>query len=91
LTGIIAPGPVTLVFVLGNPHHGSPCKQEQASIQQQLELMESGKVQTGENRGTGWVDTTAESVERAKARLAELDSLVTESGPVTVTKTEGAE
>jgi hypothetical protein len=65
------------------------CKQEQASIQQQLELMESGKVQTGENRGTGWVDTTAASVERAKARLAELDSLVTESGPVTVTKTEG--
>ena len=48
--------------------------------------MESGKVQTGENRGTGWVDTTAASVERAKARLAELDSLVTESGPVTVTK-----
>jgi hypothetical protein len=64
------------------------CKQEQASIQQQLELMESGKVQTGENRGTGWVDTTAGSVERAKARLAELESLVTESGPVTVTNTK---
>ena len=36
------------------------CKQEQASIQQQLELMETGKVLIGENRGSGWVDTTAE-------------------------------
>ena len=27
------------------------CKQEQASIQQQLEMMQSGKVLTGENRG----------------------------------------
>jgi hypothetical protein len=27
------------------------CKQEQASIQQQLELMETAKVLTGENRG----------------------------------------
>ena len=65
------------------------CKQEQASIRQQLELMESGKVQTGENQGSGWLDTTAGSVERAKARLAELESFVTESGPVTVTNTEG--
>jgi hypothetical protein len=67
------------------------CKQEQASIQQQLELMESGKVQTGENRGTGWLDTTAESIERATVRLAELDSLLTDSGSATVTKTEDAE
>ena len=66
------------------------CKQEQASIQQQLELMESGKVQTGENRGSGWVDTTAVSVAHAKARLTELAAFVNESGPATVTKTEGA-
>jgi len=38
------------------------CKQEQASIQQQLELMQSGKVLTGENRGSGWIDTTGESL-----------------------------
>ena len=56
------------------------CKQEQASIQQQLELMQSGKVLTGENRGSGWIDTTGESVKRAKARLAELESLFTEEG-----------
>jgi hypothetical protein len=62
------------------------CKQEQASIQQQLELMETGKVLTGENRGSGWIDTTDESIERAKARLAELESLLTESGPATVSR-----
>ena len=62
------------------------CKQERASIQQQLDLMETAKVLTGENRGSGWVDTTAESIERAKARLVELDSLLTESGAATVSK-----
>jgi len=50
------------------------CKQEQASIEQQLELMQSGKVRTGEDIGAGWIDTTEESIERAKAR-AELDEL----------------
>jgi hypothetical protein len=65
------------------------CKQEQASIQQQLELMETGKVLTGENRGSGWVDTTAESIERARSRLEELESLLTESGLATVSKPNG--
>jgi hypothetical protein len=62
------------------------CKQEQASIEQQLELMKSGKVRTGEDIGAGWIDTTEESVERAKARLAELNELLTESGTATVAK-----
>jgi hypothetical protein len=62
------------------------CKQEQASIQQQLELMQTGKVLTGENRGSGWVDTTSESIERAKFRLAELESILTEAGPATISK-----
>ena len=48
--------------------------QEQASIQQQLELMQTDKVMTGENRGSGWVDTTAESIERAMTELTELKS-----------------
>jgi hypothetical protein len=62
------------------------CKQEQASLQQQLELMETSKVLTGENRGSGWIDTADASVERAKARLAELESLLTETGSATVSK-----
>ena len=62
------------------------CKQEQASVQQQLELMEAAKVLTGENLGSGWVETTDQSIERAKARLAELESLLTEAGSATVSK-----
>lgn len=62
------------------------CKQEQASIEQQLELMQSGKVRTGEDIGAGWIDTTHESIERAKARLAELNDLLTEAGKTTVVK-----
>ena len=62
------------------------CKQEQASLQQQLELMLAGKVLTGENRGSGWVDTTGESIGRAKSRLAELESLLTEKGSATISK-----
>jgi hypothetical protein len=62
------------------------CKQEQASIEQQLELMETGKVRTGEDIGSGWIDTTAESIERAKARLAELSGLLSEAGKATVVK-----
>ena len=62
------------------------CKQEEASIEQQLELMETGKVRTGEDIGAGWIDTTAELIERAKARLAELNDLLTEAGKATVVK-----
>jgi hypothetical protein len=62
------------------------CKQEQASIEQQLELMRSGKVRTGEDIGAGWIDTTKESIERARARLAELKDLLTEAGKATVVK-----
>ena len=62
------------------------CKQEQASIEQELELLVSGKVRTGEDIGAGWVDTTDESIERSKARLAQLNELLTEAGTATVVK-----
>ena len=62
------------------------CKQEQASIEQQLELLQAGKVRTGEDIGAGWIDTTEESIERAKGRLAELSDLLTEDGTATVVK-----
>ena len=62
------------------------CKQEQASIEQQLELLQTGKVRTGEDIGAGWVDTTEESIERAKARLIELDDVLTEAGRTIVVK-----
>ena len=62
------------------------CKQEQASIEQQLELLQAGKVRTGEDIGAGWIDTTQECLERAKGRLAELNDLLTEDGTATVVK-----
>ena len=62
------------------------CKQEQASSEQQLELVRAGKVRTGEDIGAGWIDTTEESIERAKGRLAELNDLLTEDGTSTVVK-----
>jgi hypothetical protein len=62
------------------------CKQEHASIEQQLALLEAGKVHTGEDAGTGWIDTTGVSIKRAKARLAELEDLLTEDGDATVVK-----
>ena len=62
------------------------CKQEQASLQQQLELLEASKVLTGEDRGSGWLDTTTESKKRTKARLAELTSLLSEAGAAMVSK-----
>ena len=62
------------------------CKQEQASIEQELELLVSGKVRTGEDIGAGWVDMTDESIERSKARLAQLNELLTEAGTATVVK-----
>jgi hypothetical protein len=65
------------------------CKQEEASIEQQLELMEAGKVRTGEDIGAGWIDTTAESIERAKARLTELNDLLTEAGKAAVITPRG--
>jgi hypothetical protein len=60
------------------------CKQEQASIEQQLELLQAAKVRTGEDIGAGWIDTTDESIERARARLSELNDLLTEAGKSTV-------
>src|SRR5215471_1600120 len=62
------------------------CKQEQASIEQELELMASGKVRIGEDIGSGWVDKTDEAIERAKRRLSQLNELLTEEGKTTVIK-----
>jgi hypothetical protein len=52
------------------------CKQKQISLRKEIELLESGKMQTGENHGSGWIDTTVDAVARAKNSLEEIDRLV---------------
>ena len=64
------------------------CKQEQASIEQQLELMERRRSEQAKILERDGLDTTANSIQRARARLAELKSLLTKSGSATVSKPE---
>ena len=52
-------------------------KEQQAQLQRQIEMLESGELKTGEKRpGSGWVDTTDADLERAKRQLAEIDALL---------------
>ena len=51
----------------------------QASLQRQIEMMETGQLATREARGGQMVDTTAESLADARRRLAELGTLIAES------------
>ena len=61
---------------------GAWCKQEQASIEQEVELIASGKVRI-QDIGSGWIDKTEEAIERAKRRLSQLNELLTEEGKTT--------
>ncbi len=52
-------------------------KEQQAQLQRQIEMLESGQLKTGEKRpGSGWVDTTEADLARAKRHLAEIDALL---------------
>jgi hypothetical protein len=52
------------------------CKKERAKYERLVELMEGKQFWTNEMRGGVRVDTTTESLEQAKARMAELDDLL---------------
>src|SRR5262245_15256774 len=66
------------------------CKQEQASIEQQLELMEKGKVRTGHDMASAGLTLPPNQWKRARVRLPDLKSLLTESGSATVSKSDAA-
>jgi hypothetical protein len=53
-------------------------KQERESLLQQLRVLQSGALSTGEKRapGTVWVETTARDVERIKRQLGEIDDIL---------------
>jgi hypothetical protein len=54
-------------------------KQEHAMIWQQLELMEAGKIGTIEWKGSESVDTTAQTIEQLRVKLATLEALLTDA------------
>ncbi len=52
-------------------------KEQRTQLQRQIEMLESGNLQTRERRpGSGWVDTTEADLGRAKRQLAEIDALL---------------
>jgi hypothetical protein len=52
------------------------CRSERSNLQKQLCALKSGKFRIGENSGTGWVDTTAASIERITASISDLDQVL---------------
>ena len=53
---------------------------EREQLKRQVELLENGTLHTGERREGGpWVDTTAQSLERAKESLAEIEQILAEA------------
>lgn len=52
------------------------CQEQLGSNQQQLELLESGKMTTGENKGNGWVDTTQANIADIKRRSEGLERVI---------------
>ena len=55
------------------------CAEEEVRLRQQLKKLEAGKTKTRERRGTGTVDTTAETTERVRAALVDLDAIMSQA------------
>ena len=59
----------------------SLCEEELAYLRRQLDMFESGRMRTIEPRDSaGWqmVDTTAESIQEVKRKIAKFDSILSE-------------
>jgi hypothetical protein len=56
------------------------CEEQRATFERQLALMEDKTMWTGELRDGRYVNTTAESIERVRGLLAEVDKLLAEYG-----------
>jgi len=53
------------------------CKEELATLKQQLKMLENGTMRTHERRvGCGMVDTTAETALDVRRKIAELEALL---------------
>jgi hypothetical protein len=51
-------------------------RSKRSNLQKQVGALKSGRIHVGENRGTGWVDTTGASIERITASMSELDQIL---------------
>jgi hypothetical protein len=52
------------------------CRQERQRARKHLASLESGRCKHAEDRGHGWVDSTAEAVSKLKLHIAELDEML---------------
>jgi hypothetical protein len=52
------------------------CKRERENLQWQLDALKAGRFKTHSNDGSGWKDTTQDSIERVEENIRELSKLI---------------
>ncbi|WP_457795557.1 hypothetical protein [Methylocystis sp. S23] len=52
------------------------CRQERQRVRKLAASLESGRMRHAEDRGHGWVDTTAATISRLRLHLEELDEML---------------
>jgi hypothetical protein len=52
------------------------CKRERENLQCQLDALKAGRFKTHSNDGSGWKDTTQDSIERLEENIVELSKLI---------------
>jgi hypothetical protein len=55
------------------------CKRERENLQCQLDALKAGRFKTHSNDGSGWNDTTQDSIERVEENIWELSKLILRS------------
>lgn len=58
------------------------CKQERERLQHQREILASGACRMGYNVGSGWIDSTSETLAQLDATLAELNQVIGDKLPI---------
>jgi hypothetical protein len=52
------------------------CKRERENLQCQFDALKAGRFKTHSNDGSGWKDTTQDSIERVEENIRELSKLI---------------
>lgn len=63
-----------------NSEYVNWCKQERARLEHQLEVVSSGACRIGYNAGSGWIDTTPDTIAELTEKIAELNRLIGDKG-----------